>query len=147
MTPILPDVAVLMSTANLATSSVCGESLRALLIATYLSGWRDCSTRAPRQTEEQSAREAANRVIPRFTTRLVTRALDSVYQQQRSELVSIFREYPYVGLSIDGATIKSRKFLNVDIVNPVSNTLPSTYDFLENTSFTATQFGDLLASV
>jgi hypothetical protein len=51
ITPIVRDVAVLMATANLSARSVCGGNLRALLIATYLSGWREASIRDPKKVK------------------------------------------------------------------------------------------------
>jgi hypothetical protein len=147
ITPIIRGVAVLTATANLSAKSVCSGDLHALLISAYLTGWRESLIHDPDRRNDICAREAANRAIPRFSSAMMTHALDIVYREQRSELIAIFKEYPYVGLSIDGVTIRSRKFLNVDVVNPVSSTLPFTYDFLENTTFTAIQFGDLLANI
>jgi hypothetical protein len=56
--------------------------------------------------------------------------MDRVSRQSRKELLGTFSQYKYIGLSIDGVAISTRKFLNVDIVNPVSRTCPFTYDFL-----------------
>jgi hypothetical protein len=56
--------------------------------------------------------------------------MEKVAQQSRAELLHIFSQYKYIGLSIDGVAIQTRKFLNVDVVHPVSKTCPFTYDFL-----------------
>jgi hypothetical protein len=59
-----------------------------------------------------------------------------------AELVGIFGQYKYVGVSIDGVMIKCRKFLNLDIVNPISDTLPFTYDFFQDNTFDTVSFAD-----
>jgi hypothetical protein len=60
----------------------------------------------------------------------------------RAELVSIFNQYKYVGVSIDGVMIKSRKFLNINIINPISDTLPFTYDFFQDNTLDTTALVD-----
>jgi hypothetical protein len=55
-------------------------------------------------------------------------------------LISIFREYPDVGLSIGGVTIKSRSFLNIAFGNPVSGALAFTDAFFDERTFTAPEF-------
>jgi hypothetical protein len=47
-----------------------------------------------------------------------------------------------VGVPIDGVTIKCQKFLNVDIVNAVSDTLPFTYDFFQDNTLGTVRFVD-----
>jgi hypothetical protein len=51
-------------------------------------------------------------------------------------------QYKYGGVSIDGVTIKSRKFLNVDTVNFISDTLPFTYDLFQDNTSEAVGFVD-----
>jgi hypothetical protein len=65
----------------------------------------------------------------------LNQALAALCARSRAELLGIFGQYKYVGVSIDGVTIKYRKFLNIDIVNPISDTLPFTYDFFQDNTF------------
>jgi hypothetical protein len=76
----------------------------------------------------------------RLTQPLLGTALNTAAGSTRAELMEIFRQYLYVGLSIDGVTIKSRSFLSIDVVNPISDTLPFTYDFLDKRMFQTVDF-------
>jgi hypothetical protein len=47
-----------------------------------------------------------------------------------------------MGASIDGVAIKYRTFLNVDIANPISDTLPFAYNFFQDNTFDTVSFVD-----
>jgi hypothetical protein len=59
----------------------------------------------------------SRRLIPKLTPPLLRAALSKVLSELRSEVIKIFQEYPYVGLTIDGVTINSRHFSNVDFLH------------------------------
>jgi hypothetical protein len=81
-------------------------------------------------------------MVPNINPQSINHALITEFDHSRCELIHIFRQYKYVGISIDGVTIKSRKFLNIDIVNSTSDTLPFTYNFFEDNSFDTNTFVD-----
>jgi hypothetical protein len=85
---------------------------------------------------------SAKMIIPAMDPGAINQALTARCAQSRAELLGIFCQYKHVGVSIDGVTMESRKFLNIDIVNPISETLPFTYDFLQENSFDTTTFVD-----
>jgi hypothetical protein len=112
-------------------------------LSTFKSGWiqgfphggRELRDKLISADLESVRKNAADVTISRWTGELMTKVLHDVHQDTRSELISIFGKYPYVGLSIHRVTIKSRKLLNIDVVNLVSDTLTFTYDFLEDRIF------------
>jgi hypothetical protein len=70
---------------------------------------------------------ATKMIIPTMDPPVINQALSAFCAHSRAELVGIFSQYKYVGVSIDGVTIKSRRVLNVEIVNLISDRLPFTY--------------------
>jgi hypothetical protein len=84
--------------------------------------------------------QMCRRSIPKLTAPLLRAAFSKVCDVTRSNVLRIFREYPFVGLTIDGVTIHSRHFLNVDVVHPFSRTKPFTFGFLDETAYTTIQF-------
>jgi hypothetical protein len=77
----------------------------------------------------------------------MARVRDKVSQQSRKELLGTFSQCKYIGLSIDGVAISTRKFLNVDIVNPVSRTCPFTHDFLTTSDLETPTFVNLFRTM
>jgi hypothetical protein len=78
---------------------------------------------------------------------VLNQALAALCAHSRAELLGIFGQYKSVGVSIDGLTIKCRKFLKVDIVNPISDTLPFTCDFFLDSTSDTVSFMDGFAEV
>jgi hypothetical protein len=78
---------------------------------------------------------------------VLNQAFAPLCAHSRAELLGILSQYKYAGMSIDGVTIKGRKFLNVDIVNPISDTLPFTYDFFQDNTFDTVSFWDGFSEV
>jgi hypothetical protein len=73
--------------------------------------------------------------MPHLTPALLGNALNTVPGGARAELMEIFRQYPSVEVSIDGVTFKSRSLLHIDVMNPISDMLSFTYDFMEKSTF------------
>jgi hypothetical protein len=137
--PLLIDIAIFLSKANVSVQSVCNHSFRALLQHAFELGWQ---SRADSTNRGVLLDQIIKTMIPSMNPDTINKALNTAHKHSRSELVDIFSQYKYVGLSIDGVTIKSRKFLNIDVVNPISDTLPFTYDFFQNNSFDTVTFVD-----
>jgi hypothetical protein len=139
---IAKQVAIFIARSNVAVRAACDQSLRNLLLTALDEGWRACLTagRSP-------SAEITPRAIPRLTPLLLKRALSNVASETRSEVITIFREFPFVGVSIEGVTINSRHFLNVDVVHPYAPITPFTFDFLSENSFTTPLFVDEFAQV
>jgi hypothetical protein len=132
---IVRKVAIFVSRSNIAVRSACDSSLRDLLVAAFDEGWKACLT-AGRATPT----ELSQRALPRLTPSLLRRAVWAVASETRSAVISIFREFPFVGLSIDGVTVNSRHFLNIDVVHPFARIPPFTFDFLSENTFTTQVF-------
>jgi hypothetical protein len=137
MNPIVKEVAIFIGQSNLSVNAACNGDLRSLLMTVFKAGWEDSFARAKPEARSDSILGNSNPLrdkateagIPRWNPELIRKALESIHQEMRSELISIFREYPDVRLSIDGVTIKSRSSLKIDLVNPVPGTLPLTHPF------------------
>jgi hypothetical protein len=69
---------------------------------------------------------AAKKMVSTMDPAAINQALSALCAHSRAQLIGIFRQHKDVAVSIDGVTIKSRKFLNIEIVNPISDTLPLT---------------------
>jgi hypothetical protein len=121
--------------------SICDKSFYSLIKHAFELGWQhhsnNISTSIPMDI-------VIKNIIPSLSPGTVNQALNQVYRESRSDLISIFNQYKYVSISIDGVSIKSRKFLNIDIVNPISKVAPFTYDFFEENSFDTDRFVDKL---
>jgi hypothetical protein len=72
-------------------------NLRSLLVNVDVSSWLACSTRSPDSGEKgvatELATEAVNQAISHFTQALMTKILDIVYQEQRSQFIYLLRGY------------------------------------------------------
>jgi hypothetical protein len=145
-TVIIRQLAIFTAKANLSVNAICVGSMRSLLTTAFKEGWEQA--RQAGENPRPTAREVgAARSIPHLTPTLLGEALSTAAGSVRAELVEIFEQYPYVGLSIDGVTIKSRSFLNIDVVNPISDTLPFTYDFLDKSTFQTADFVEQFSTV
>jgi hypothetical protein len=102
--------------------------LHELLVQAYNLGWTDREA-SDGSTKRLSLEDGRGEAIPTLTADKLCPALEENHYRTRSELLQIFRSYPFVGLSIDGVTIHSRKFLNFDVTNPISSIKSFTSDF------------------
>jgi hypothetical protein len=75
----------------------------------------------------------------------LNQALAALCVHSRAELLGIFGQYKYVGVSIGGVTIKCRKFLNGGMVNAIPDVLPFTYDFFQDNTIGTVSFVDRFA--
>jgi hypothetical protein len=139
---IAESVAIFLAQANVAVNIACSPSMRSLLVAAFNEGWRARSS-----NEHRTMAEMSRQLIPRFSPPLVKAAFLKVASETRSRVIAAFRQYPFIGLSIDGVTVGSRHFLNIDIVRPFSKILPFTYDLLAENSFRTAEFVDQFADL
>jgi hypothetical protein len=140
--PLVENIAIFLSRANLSITAACCSSLRSVLISAFNEGW------TARENAGSGRMMATYRhKIPKLNPSLLRAALSKVCAETRLKVIGIFAEYPFVGITIDGVTIHSRHFLNVDIVHPVSQTAPFTFDFLEQSSYRTHEFVDQFAEI
>jgi hypothetical protein len=139
-------LAIFMAKANLSANAVHHGNLHSLLVSVFQAGW-NAATEAVQSGSRPNFDAAASKLVPSCDRARLSLALQHVNKRERAVLIEIFQEYHYVGLSIDGVSIKKRRFLNIDVVCAISNTLPFTYDFLLRNSFTTLAFVRELAAV
>jgi hypothetical protein len=120
-------------------STICHLSFLFLLQRAFEQEW-ECHADSAEQG--LTMYRASKMMIPIMNPLAINQALNILYARSRAELVSIFDQYKYVGVSIDGMMIKSWKFLNIDIVNQISDTLPFTYDFFQDNVLDTADFVD-----
>ena len=144
--PILLTVARFLAKANISMEAATNGELRELLLQAYDLGWEDREA-ADKSVKHLSLDDARRRAIPNLTVSNLCQALEENHTRTRRELLEIFRCYMFVGLSIDGVTIHSRKFLNFDVTNPISSIVPFTYDFLDQSTMTTNEFVVALADM
>jgi hypothetical protein len=113
--------------------------LRDLRLQAYDLG-RDDREAAEKSMKRLSLEDARRRVMANFTVGNLCQALEQNHTQTKRGSLEIFRCYMFVGLSIDGVTIHSCKFLNFDITNPISSLAPFRDDFLDCTWMTTSNF-------
>jgi hypothetical protein len=138
ISPIAEEIAKFVGRANVSINAVCEGDLRSLLVRVFKEGW-EASLHFGGSVDA-----AAMKYIPRCTRTQMARAMDRVAEQSRKELLGTFSEYKYISPSIDGVAISTRKFFNVDVVNPVSSTCPFTYDFLTTSDMDTPTFVTLV---
>jgi hypothetical protein len=146
MATIIKEVAIVIAQANMCANSACDGSLCVLLLTVLKAGWNKGFSQAklhateefleyqPGDIREKPAAAHISRLAP------ISKSLHRVHQVPRSELLAIFGDCPSVGFSIGGITIKCRKVLKIDVVNPVSDTCPFTSDFFQNNPFDTVEF-------
>jgi hypothetical protein len=110
-----------------------------LLLQRYDLG-REDGEAADKSMKPLSLQVGQRRAIPNLTVGNLCQALEENHTQAKRESREIFRCHMFVGLSIDGVTIHSRRFLTVDVTHPISSIEPFTYDFFDRSSMTITDF-------
>jgi hypothetical protein len=140
-------LAVFIAKANVSLNAVHQSNLRSLLVAVFQAGWYAGMEALQPGSPRPNIDAAVVKHVPSCDRARLSIALQHVNTRGRGELLAIFKQYHYVGLSIDGVSIKRRKFLNIDVVCALSDTLPFTYDFLMHNSFTTAAFVRRLAEM
>jgi hypothetical protein len=125
VTPIMRRLAVLLSTSNLSTNTACSKTLHQLLFAAFDLGFSHGQSTIHQRMGSAKAFESLHK---RATSERIMKALREEDLRVRNELISIFTQCKYVGLSIDGVTVKTRHFLNYDVVSPIDH--PHRYFYL-----------------
>jgi hypothetical protein len=139
LSPLAEELAIFLAKANIAVNAAYHADLEGFLKRVFLEGW-NAAMRSTATGSPPSAAVAAAQLVPKCNRAALSRALETVNDRHRRDLIRIFREYRYVGLSLDGVGIGQRKFLNLDIVCALANTLPFTFDFLSNSRFKTPAF-------
>jgi hypothetical protein len=132
--PIFKEIAIFLARSNVSVNAACSGGLRSLLVKAFEDGWE------AREKSGLPKAQATRAAIPSFCPATISDSFSAVSAETNQALIRIFRQYKYVGLSIDGITIKNRKFLNLDIVHPISGPTTFTYDFLDENTFTTATF-------
>jgi hypothetical protein len=139
-------LAIFMARANVSANAVHRGDMRSLLESVFRAGWN--AAKAPVDPKSPlTLEDAMRKQIPSCDRARLSLALQHVNKRERACLIGIFKDYIYLGLSIDGVSITKRRFLNIDVVCAISDTLPFTYDFLLRSSFTTRAFVRALAAV
>jgi hypothetical protein len=86
-------------------------------------------------------------MILRLSPARVRLALTAFPNHARTDLLRIFAQSKYVSASIDIVTIKSRNFLNINVVNGISDSLPDSSDFDQRNSFTTPILVDIFVEI
>jgi hypothetical protein len=130
--PLLTDVALFLTKPNVSLQVVSDRPFLSLIRRAFDEG---CESHAALADRGLTKDRAAKLTIPTMNPLALNQALAALCAYLRAELLGIFGKWKYLGVSIDGVTIKGRRFLNVGIVNPISDTLPFTYDFFQDNTF------------
>jgi hypothetical protein len=102
--PIFKEIAIFLARANVSVNPACSGGLRTLLVSTFEAGWEaHASSVFPKA-------QAIRAAIPSLCAATISDCFTTVCNEMNRGLVRSFRKYKYIGLSIDGVTIKSRKF-------------------------------------
>jgi hypothetical protein len=139
-------VTIFTAKADLSVNSIFVGPMRSLLTTAFNEGWQH-ARQAGKNPRPTVGEVSAARAFPRLTPKLLGEVVSTAAGSTRAELIKIFRQYPDVGLSIDGVTTKSQSFLNIDVVNPISDTLSFTYDFLDKIKFHTADFMEQFSTV
>jgi hypothetical protein len=143
LAPIMLDIAIFIAKSNISVHAACDGDLRSLLLRAFKGGWEANATVG----KSSKCEAAAKKFIPKIQSDRIQEAFQQEFGRTRDSLIKIFRAYRYVGLSIDGVTIKNRKFLNFDVLHPLSQTSPFTFCFDQKTSMTTSEFVTVMSDV
>jgi hypothetical protein len=139
LSPILFTVARFLATANISMEATTQGGPRDPLLQAYDLD-RENGEAPDESMKCLSLEDAGRRVTPNLTVGNCCQALEENHTQTKRAFPDIFRCDMFVGSSIDEVTIPSCKFLNFDVINPISSVAPFTDDFLDRSSMTTSDF-------
>jgi hypothetical protein len=113
VTPIGEEIALFAAKANLSARAGCNAGLINLLRRVFVTGWQEREN----WNGKTPIRTMADRAIPNLQPDDVGRAIKQMEEKSKKDLLGVFTQQEYVGLSIDGVKIKNRKFINFDMVH------------------------------